>query len=65
MADTQTITGMRSRLVQLHRIADMAHSQEIRDLVLKVAHEIQIEINRLEAREVAAGDSKMPMPPQA
>jgi hypothetical protein len=63
MADTQIITGMRSRMIQLHRIAGLAHSEEIRDLVLKVAEEIQAEINRLEAAEVVQ-DSKMPMPPQ-
>ena len=50
-------------MIQLHRIAGLAHSEEIRDLVLKVAEEIQAEINRLEAAEVVQ-DSKMPMPPQ-
>jgi hypothetical protein len=63
MADTRTITGMRSRMIQLQRIANMTHSQEISDLVLRVADEIQAEINRLEA-EQPDQDPSMPMPPQ-
>jgi len=63
MDDFQIIAGMRSRMIQLHRIAAMAHSQEVRDLVLKVAHEIQAEIDRLEAMKPHP-DLRMPMPPQ-
>lgn len=51
-------------MIQLHHIADIAHSDEIRALVLKVAGEIQAEIARLEAGE-AAPTLEVPMPPQA
>jgi len=63
MADAQTIAGMRDRMIQLHRIADMAHSKEITDLVLKVADDIQAEINRLERGEANVAGLEMPMPP--
>jgi hypothetical protein len=48
VSDRQTISGMRSRIVQLHQIADMAHNQEISELLRKVAAEIQAELKRLE-----------------
>jgi hypothetical protein len=64
VTNSQTIAGMRSRMIQLHHIADIAHSDEIRALVLKVAGEIQAEIARLEAGE-AAPTLEVPMPPQA
>jgi hypothetical protein len=51
VTDTLTIAGMRDRVIQLHHIASMTGNQEMRDLLFKVAGEIEAEIKRLETAE--------------
>lgn len=63
MVDTLTIAGMRDRVIRLHRIAEMTHNVELRDLVLNVASDVEAEIRRLEGDDLPA--LKMPLPPQA
>ena len=53
---------MRDRLFRLRQIAAMTHNQEISDMVLAVAEDIQAEIDRLE--NVRGQQIKAPMPPQ-
>jgi hypothetical protein len=50
MSDTSIIlAGMHGRLRQLRHIVDIAQNPEIKDAVLKVAANLEAEIERLEA----------------
>ena len=60
--DSRLVAGMRDRLFRLRQIAAMTHNQEISDMVLAVAEDIQAEIDRLE--NVRGQQIKAPMPHQ-
>jgi hypothetical protein len=64
MVETLIIAGMRDRVIRLHRIADMTHNKEMRDLILNVASDIEAEIRRLESADDLP-TLKMPLQPQA
>jgi hypothetical protein len=61
VGDNLIIAGMRSRMIQLRQIGNLAHNPEIRALVLKVADDIQAEVQRLEA---GGSDLRLSMPQQ-